>query len=175
MNFKNKFYLWILLLGFISLCNAQSYKINFAPLNSITSKNDLFKVTQVVGQLVAGTSSNNDFQLRIGFIEQTNLVMTGLEDGQRELPTNYSLSQNFPNPFNPETRINYELPNSGYVQIKVYDMLGREVAQLVNKEQNAGYYSVSFNTQSIGLSSGIYIYRIHAGDFFQTKKMILMK
>jgi hypothetical protein len=88
-------------------------------------------------------------------------------------PTEYTLVGNYPNPFNPTTRINYQLPKEGLVSLKVYDILGREVASLVNETQNAGNYSVPFDASK--LSSGIYIYTIHANDFIQSKKMNLVK
>jgi parallel beta-helix repeat protein len=87
--------------------------------------------------------------------------------------TDFGLVQNYPNPFNPTTRISYQLPKNGFVTLKVYDILGREVASLVNETQKAGNYSVAFDASK--LSSGIYIYTIHANDFVQSKKMILMK
>lgn len=90
-----------------------------------------------------------------------------------EFPEQYSLSQNFPNPFNPNTLINYSLPGSGNVLLKVYDIMGREVMTLVNEMQNAGNYSVNFNGS--GLSSGMYYYKIISGNFSDTKKMILVK
>lgn len=86
----------------------------------------------------------------------------------------YALEQNYPNPFNPSTVINYELKTAGFVTLKVYDILGREVAALVNGYQNAGTHKVNFNASS--LSSGVYIYRIQAGEnFSESKKMILMR
>jgi parallel beta-helix repeat protein len=85
----------------------------------------------------------------------------------------YELIGNYPNPFNPTTKINYQLPKNGFVTLKVYDMLGREVASLVNENEQAGNYSVAFDAGK--LSSGIYIYTIHANNFIQSKKMILMK
>jgi hypothetical protein len=81
--------------------------------------------------------------------------------------------QNYPNPFNPSTIISYELPKASKVVIKVYDVLGNEVATLVNEEKSAGRYSTEFFGSN--LSSGIYLYKITSGDFIQTKKMILMK
>ena len=81
--------------------------------------------------------------------------------------------QNYPNPFNPITTIDYSIPKESFVTIKVYDMLGREVATLINEEKNAGEYSVKFNGSI--LASGVYLYRMKAGNFIQTKKMILMK
>ena len=104
------------------------------------------------------------------------------------LPTRYLLSQNFPNPFNPTTTIRYNIPTSPqpspsqgeganvgfvYVRLKVYDILGKEVATLVNQKQKSGNYQVTFNAEN--LPSGTYFYQIRTGGFFQTKKMILLK
>ena len=85
----------------------------------------------------------------------------------------YSLSQNHPNPFNPTTEISYSIPRETFVELKVYDLLGKEVASLVNKEKPAGNYKVSFNAGY--LSSGIYFYTLRAGKYIETKKMILLK
>lgn len=85
----------------------------------------------------------------------------------------FSLSQNYPNPFNPLSVITFSIPNQEFVTLKVYDMLGIEVAALVNEELTAGYYTVEFDSK--GLSSGTYFYRIQAGKFSDTKKMILLK
>lgn len=85
----------------------------------------------------------------------------------------YSLEQNYPNPFNPETRIRFSIPETEHVTLKVYDILGSEVAELVNEVKEAGNYSVSFNSEN--LSSGIYIYKLSAGTFSSIKKMILTK
>ncbi len=89
------------------------------------------------------------------------------------VPVKFSLAQNYPNPFNPETKINYELPKNGFVNLKIYDMTGREVMQLVNNVQEAGYYSVKFN--GLSLSSGIYFYRLTSENFIAVKKMVLVK
>jgi len=85
----------------------------------------------------------------------------------------YSLSQNYPNPFNPRTTIRFQLPISGQVSLRVYDILGNEVATLVNEEKNAGNYQVDFYSE--GLSSGIYFYKLQADGFVETKKLILIK
>jgi len=89
------------------------------------------------------------------------------------LPVKYALFQNYPNPFNPSTIIEYSLPQYGFVTLIVYDMLGREIATLVNEEKPIGSYEVEFD--AIGLTSGIYFYRLQAGNFIQTQKMILIK
>ncbi|MBU2493799.1 MAG: T9SS type A sorting domain-containing protein, partial [Bacteroidetes bacterium] len=97
---------------------------------------------------------------------------------QSALPSEYSLQQNYPNPFNPTTVINYSLPVSSNVTLKIYDMLGREVRSLVNTQQNAGTYNIYWagtNNYGTHVSSGTYIYVIRAGDFYQAKKMVLIK
>ncbi|MCL5021590.1 MAG: endo-1,4-beta-xylanase, partial [Bacteroidetes bacterium] len=88
-------------------------------------------------------------------------------------PTSYSLGQNYPNPFNPTTMIHFALPSSGHVTLRVYDILGRIVETLVDGVENAGEHSVSFN--GAGLASGVYFYRLQAGDRFLQKKMMLIK
>jgi len=89
------------------------------------------------------------------------------------LPEQFSLDQNYPNPFNPSTTIRYAIPNGGLVTIKVYDVLGNEVANLIDEYKSTGSYEVNFNASS--LSSGMYLYRLQAGSFVETKKMMLMK
>lgn len=90
-----------------------------------------------------------------------------------EIPSNYSLFQNTPNPFNPETKIKYEIPKSVHVKLVVYDATGKEVQTLVNTVQNAGRYEISFNGSEF--ASGIYYYKFMAGDFVATRKMLLLK
>ncbi len=85
----------------------------------------------------------------------------------------FSLSQNYPNPFNPNTKINFSIPKSDYVSLRVYDMLGREVSVLVNGQLTAGEYQADFNAK--GLSSGMYYYSLRAGEYVDVKKMVLVK
>jgi hypothetical protein len=85
----------------------------------------------------------------------------------------YSLSNNYPNPFNPSTTFRYSIPTQSKVIIKVYDMLGNEIATLMDEEKSVGTYELTWNAAS--LSSGIYFYQLKAGDFVNTKKMILLK
>jgi photosystem II stability/assembly factor-like uncharacterized protein len=111
-----------------------------------------------------------------GFLKLEEELVTSLEiensDNSEKLRA-YSLSQNYPNPFNPSTIINYQIPKAGFVTLKVYDILGREVAELVNKEKVAGSYKVNFNAEN--LSSGIYFYQLKTKEFSETKKMMLIK
>lgn len=102
-----------------------------------------------------------------------NFTLTDVKERTSGIPESYTISQNYPNPFNPTTNINYDIPNESFVNITVYNNLGQEVKSLVNKEQKAGKYVVSFNATE--LSSGIYFYKITANNFVQTKKMILLK
>lgn len=94
-------------------------------------------------------------------------------DDENLNPGNFTLEQNFPNPFNPETIIKYSINSNQFVSLKVYDVLGNEIADLINEEKPAGVYEVKFNGN--GLSSGIYFYKLQTGGLTETKKMILMK
>ena len=98
---------------------------------------------------------------------------TGVELTDNEIPTEFILEQNYPNPFNPTTTIRYSIPVSGKVSLKVFDILGSEVANLVNGEKAAGNYSVNWDASK--LASGIYVYRIQTGSFVQAKKLVLIK
>lgn len=100
-------------------------------------------------------------------------IPTGMYDFAETLPVKFSLSQNYPNPFNPLTNIQYTLPNEEFVSLIVTDILGREMKTLVNENQSSGSYNVKFDAS--GLSSGVYFYQIRAGDFFESKKMLLIK
>ena len=115
-------------------------------------------------------------------LRTTNGGVTFVEEGRVfEVPTEYWLSQNYPNPFNPSTVISYQLPVIGFVTLKVYDILGREVTTLVDEEKPAGEYEVEFNASNLtsrqgsALTSGIYFYQLKAGDFIETRKMVLLK
>ncbi|MCX7610972.1 MAG: T9SS type A sorting domain-containing protein [Ignavibacterium sp.] len=87
----------------------------------------------------------------------------------------FTLEQNYPNPFNPTTVISYQIPVNSNVSLKLYDVLGNEVATLVNEYKEAGRYKVELNVGQMSLSSGIYFYKLQAGEFTEIKKMILSK
>lgn len=116
------------------------------------------------GFVYAGTSG----------VARSSKSTTSVENENSILPESFLLFQNFPNPFNPSTTISYQLPKSGSVTLKVYDILGNEVAVLVNEERPAGYYEVEFSPLGV-LASGIYFYKLVLGDFSATKKLVLMK
>ena len=100
-------------------------------------------------------------------------VTTGVKGEKNSIPTVYKLNQNYPNPFNPSTIISYDLPKSGAVTIKIYNILGQQVRTLVNETQNAGTHQVAFNASS--LSSGVYFYSLSVQNFTSVKKMMLIK
>ncbi|MBK8984269.1 MAG: T9SS type A sorting domain-containing protein [Ignavibacteria bacterium] len=107
-----------------------------------------------------------DFNGNFEYFNLSNEVVIGI-------PAEFKLSQNYPNPFNPSTTISYEIPVDGAVSLKIFDMSGKEVMNLVDGVKNAGYYSINFNASN--LSSGIYFYKLSANDFTSVKKMMLVK
>jgi hypothetical protein len=116
-----------------------------------------------------GLSDYNLYTMKI----LNNGGLVGVNSSSSEVVNNFSLKQNYPNPFNPVTTIKYELKNSAYIQLKVYDVLGSEVAQLVNEKQNSGAYEIKFEGSS--LSSGVYFYKLISNDFSEVRSMILLK
>lgn len=102
-----------------------------------------------------------------------NWVISSLNDDSDIIVNKFKLFQNYPNPFNPKTTINYELPKQSKVKLTIYDITGQEVKTLINQRQNAAQHSISFDAS--GLSSGIYIYKLEAGSFEQSRKMLLVR
>ena len=102
-----------------------------------------------------------------------NLSIVGIDDERAGLPTEFTLSQNHPNPFNPLTTIEYSTPRSGDVSLIIFNLLGEEVAKLVDEAIPPGRHTVFWNASN--LPSGIYFYRLQAGDFVLTRKMVLLK
>ncbi len=100
-------------------------------------------------------------------------TLVGVDENSLMIPTSFHLMQNYPNPFNTSTMITYEIPRETFVTLEVYDMLGRKVAQLVNRTKQPGHYQEVFDASM--LSSGVYIYRLRAGEFNKTNVMILIK
>src|SRR5690606_19678322 len=99
--------------------------------------------------------------------------LVGIQNISSEIPDGFSLQQNYPNPFNPSTKIKFAIPNSSFVKLAVYDMLGREVSSLVNEQLQPGTYEYEF--EASGLISGVYFYKISTDNFSEVRKMILIK
>lgn len=120
-------------------------------------------------------TSPDDYSI---FIRAVITTVTGVIEITSEVPAKFEIEQNYPNPFNPGTTIKYSIPENELVKLNVYDITGRKVAELVNNQQNAGVYEVTWNGKADSgnqVASGIYLYTIQAGSVFQTRKMILLK
>jgi len=111
--------------------------------------------------------------LFVNIVDYMSNTLVSVDEEGITKPESFKLNQNYPNPFNPSTKISYQLPSTGHVSLVVYDVIGNEVATLVNENQNSGTYNVNFN--SSGLTSGIYFYKIITENFTQAHKMILLK
>ncbi|MCW8848841.1 MAG: T9SS type A sorting domain-containing protein [Melioribacteraceae bacterium] len=105
------------------------------------------------------------------YSNEASLFLVGVVEN--DIPNQYSIGQNYPNPFNPTTKIKFGLPNSTLTKLIIYDLLGKEIQTLINKELETGYHEINFDASNY--QSGIYFYRIQAGNYIQTKKMVLIK
>lgn len=139
-------------------------------ITSIHVYTDLTTIGTAYIQLEVGTISNPGNKIILNFTATTDPTVS-VED--KSMPGNYFLEQNYPNPFNPSTQISYGVKEGGFVSLKVYNILGSEIATLVNDFKSAGNYIVDFKGSN--LASGIYIYRLSVNNFIQTQKMILEK
>ena len=143
-------------------------KVGFVEGNGTTNSPKNYSYTD--NNLISGTYSYRLKQIdRDGKFEYSQSVEVTIGQAPKE----FALMQNYPNPFNPSTTINYQLPMNSHISLKVYDMLGNEVATLVNQTKEAGSYTAEFDGSK--LSSGVYFYTINAGNFSTTKKLTLMK
>ncbi|MFH1526587.1 MAG: T9SS type A sorting domain-containing protein [Bacteroidota bacterium] len=133
--------------------------------------NSSFEMCGTLGQPVVEESGNGTFNISAGFWYGD--IWTDVNEDFLKLPSKYELLNNYPNPFNPTTIIKYSIPKSGFVAIEIINILGENIATLVNEYKTQGFYKVEFN--SFNLSSGIYFYRIHTGNFVDVKKMILLR
>jgi parallel beta-helix repeat protein len=157
---------------------------HFRAIDSIRVILSLVDSVSVLDQTVARYSESDSTRFYIdrvgnGSIDtiqtRINTIVVGVIESPKEsqLPTTVVLAQNYPNPFNPSTTIKYDLPRDTRVSLKIYDVLGREVATLVNGEERAGYKSIEWNAS--GFTSGVYFYRLEAGSFVSVKKLLLLK
>jgi hypothetical protein len=119
---------------------------------------------------------HNDYRIKVIEVDRSlkydNMIITSITSSEN-IQDQYSLLQNYPNPFNPSTTINYFLPETNYVKLTVYNLLGQEIAILVNERKDIGLHSVTYKDKN--LSSGIYIYQLQVGNVFKQRKMILLK
>jgi hypothetical protein len=152
----------------IAVGDSTSFQIAFAPSE--------------IGLLTATVSISNDDWDNNPFtfsIQGTGVTLTNLE-GISSIPVNFELSQNYPNPFNSFTIISYQIPVAAKIILKIYNLLGVEITTMVNEYKSPGRYEMNLDANQLlngkaGLPSGIYLYRLQAGEYVQTKKMILLK
>ena len=147
------------------------YSYQFTNVNSGDSLKFYFIYNTVLSDIASREPSMNSSYYEFSFGK--NDIYTVIQSDGEELPALYNLAQNYPNPFNPSTVIKYSISSAGLVTLKIYDILGRKVTELVNEVKNPGNYEVKFDGSK--LASGIYFYTLHAGSFYQTKKMMLLK
>ena len=155
----------------------------------LLSGNEIFfgDTSGIVYKMILDTNrtSRDQYQAMWGTFQGNNQrtgnqsdINLGIVSDNSVIPKEFALHQNYPNPFNPVTTLRYDLPEDAMVNITIYDLMGRVVSTLVNMEQTAGYRSIRWNAANdLGqpVSAGMYLYMIQAGDFRQTKKMVLLK
>ena len=157
--------------------NDRRYIQSFGPFNMNPNDTQSIIIAQVIARGSSNLNSITQLRTLSDYVEniynenfQSVLAVSNISS---EIPDQFDLKQNYPNPFNPNTVIRYSLKGNHFITLKVFDALGKEVAALVNENQNAGTYEVDFDGS--GLSSGIYFYKLEAGGYVETKSMILLK
>ena len=168
---------YLLLIGLILpvfIC-AQNYQIKYDEFPSsageTTTNNNLLENGHITGNAI-GLSSDGIYQVQSGLVFIYEHLSTGIEE-DNHLNTNYQLFANYPNPFNPTTTIDYFIPAAQNVKLKVYNLLGKKVAELVNGNQRAGMHKINFDGSK--LVSGQYFYKIETKGFSKVRKMLLVK
>jgi hypothetical protein len=171
-----------------------SYAVNISPKSSVAGTIYAPNGTIFISQETNASGAYLGKSITIGSSVQVSLASAfnvlnrpsaenGVENlaetsGAEGVPETYDLGQNYPNPFNPSTTISYALPEQGHVSLIVYDALGREVTRLVDNVESEGYHSIQWsgvNSAGSQVSTGVYFYRLQAGDFNQIRKMVLVK
>ncbi len=149
----------------------------FVALGESTVPNYPISIYRIEIQLAGGKVYGDTYQGTL-FVDNLRVRYPGATtsvDNEDVAPNDYQLYQNYPNPFNPNTVISWYQPSASIVKLKLYDLLGKEICTLVNEELSAGNHTKNFSAQDYHLSSGVYFYQLQAGDFLQTKKMILIQ
>jgi len=160
------------------LRGGQDYHGGGTIFGSVEIHNDTAAVNAFYADYAQNTARVDSFVLRADAIIFDQAGINSIYAEPNLVPEEFSLSQNYPNPFNPTTQIKFSIPVDSRVELKIYDILGREVATLMNDDLRTGYYTIEWNGKNdygVKVSSGVYIYRIVAGKFVQTKKMMMLK
>jgi tetratricopeptide (TPR) repeat protein len=155
--------------------NPNSEEAIYAEIDIMTTALNLDTTNTGLGKIAGGkylVKGTSDYLTKLNNLLQTKFGINN-EEKEQIIPKEYSLYQNYPNPFNPSTAIKFDLPKDGLVTLEIYDILGRRITTLVNEYKPAGSHEQLFNASS--LASGVYVYKLQAGDFVNSKKMILLK
>ena len=173
---------WSLLAGYVGSTPLNAYFINASTGYVVNSSGELKMTTDGgvswLNQSVPANGSYADihgsgsFACIAGKKIATNTTVS-IQQISNELPSEFSLEQNYPNPFNPMTNVKIQMPNSGFVKLAVFDITGKEVAVLINRELSTGTYKIYFDASN--LATGVYFYRMQTNGFTQTKKMLMIK
>ncbi|MBU0561756.1 MAG: T9SS type A sorting domain-containing protein [Bacteroidetes bacterium] len=162
----------------VSLDGGNSFQPNFrmssvsSPFQALSCCNSFIGLALTDSFVVANWGDNRNLDWDIYF-NKANIAITDVEEINSDIPVTFVLYQNYPNPFNPTTVIGYQLPVTGNVTLKIYDVLGREITTLVNETKEAGSYEVKFDAKQ--LSSGVYFYQLKTSSSVITKKLMVMQ
>jgi hypothetical protein len=169
-------YICVLMILAIQNLSFAQYKIKHSVFGNgfAVTKDSSFSAIGLNGQPLVGESDNSSYSAGSGFIYQSATIYTAVEQVESaHIPKEFRLDQNYPNPFNPSTTIQFALPKECEVILKIFDLLGREVATVVDEKMQAGEYKLRFEAE--GLPSGIYFYIIQTERFRKVKKFTLLK
>ncbi len=166
------------LLLYAGVMNAQNYSLanySFSGNAVVKAASDDMKIRVVIGAAIIGISESNTVMLHGNNLSGYFLISNkeSVENDVKSTPAKFNLFQNYPNPFNPTTTIKYEIPVTGKVMLSIYNLLGQKVSELVNKNQSAGSYEVTWDAQKF--SSGVYLYQLTSGNYSVSKKLLLLK
>ena len=168
--------LLMILLFFLAINDAiaQSYlKSSVFSNGGVHLSNETYTLNATVGQPAVGIISGNPYRNHVGFWYIDDQFMTSTGAGFKQTPLNFELLQNYPNPFNTVTHIRYILPEPAYVHLEVLNLLGQSIITLVNSKMPDGTHDIRFSAKD--LAAGYYLYSIHANEFHEIKRMIIIK
>lgn len=170
-----KIFLAVVIVTMITNTAYPQYQLSSGIFSSggMTQSNSEYILSGTAGEVVTGKISGTAYQHNSGFWHvYSQSVITNVHDDET-IPATFNMEQNYPNPFNPSTIIRFSVPENSNIILKVYDVLGNELITLLNEDKDAGWYDVHFDASAF--ASGVYIYRITAGNFISTKKMLMIK
>jgi hypothetical protein len=153
--------------------NLKSWTYNKKAIHNLAFEQSWWTITDSLGYTYFQIMGNNSYCMGIKIDGQIYGTITQVSGEKEQLPKQFQLFQNYPNPFNPATKIDFETPITSFTTLKIFDILGRELATLVSENLKAGYHTRTWNASSY--SSGVYLCSLQSGKYSQTKKLLLQK